>query len=40
MDQPWNPAVLEQRIGRVHRLPEPETMQKIVELFGALTKRE
>ncbi|MCA9433984.1 MAG: SWF/SNF helicase family protein, partial [Candidatus Omnitrophica bacterium] len=27
MDQPWNPAVLEQRIGRVHRLGQHRTVQ-------------
>ncbi len=27
MDQPWNPAVLEQRIGRVHRLGQQRTVQ-------------
>ncbi len=27
MDQPWNPAVLEQRIGRVHRLGQKRSVQ-------------
>ncbi|HEO72670.1 MAG TPA: ATP-dependent helicase, partial [Candidatus Hydrogenedentes bacterium] len=27
MDQPWNPAVLEQRIGRVHRLGQHRSVQ-------------
>jgi superfamily II DNA or RNA helicase len=27
MDQPWNPAVLEQRIGRVHRLGQTKPVQ-------------
>ena len=27
MDQPWNPAVLEQRIGRVHRLGQTQPVQ-------------
>ncbi len=27
MDQPWNPAVLEQRIGRVHRLGQKRNVQ-------------
>ena len=27
MDQPWNPAVLEQRIGRVHRLGQHRNVQ-------------
>ncbi len=27
MDQPWNPAVLEQRIGRAHRLGQHRTVQ-------------
>lgn len=27
MDQPWNPAVLEQRIGRVHRLGQTKTVR-------------
>jgi SNF2 family DNA or RNA helicase len=27
MDQPWNPAVLEQRIGRVHRLGQRQPVQ-------------
>ena len=27
MDQPWNPAVLEQRIGRVHRLGQQRNVQ-------------
>ena len=27
MDQPWNPAVLEQRIGRVHRLGQQRSVQ-------------
>lgn len=27
MDQPWNPAVLEQRIGRVHRLGQNRSVQ-------------
>ena len=29
MDQPWNPAVLEQRIGRVHRLGQHRPVQVI-----------
>ncbi|OQB34638.1 MAG: RNA polymerase-associated protein RapA [Candidatus Hydrogenedentes bacterium ADurb.Bin179] len=27
MDQPWNPAILEQRIGRVHRLGQQRSVQ-------------
>ncbi|HPO12083.1 MAG TPA: DEAD/DEAH box helicase [Candidatus Hydrogenedentes bacterium] len=27
MDQPWNPAVLEQRIGRIHRLGQHQNVQ-------------
>ena len=29
MDQPWNPAVLEQRIGRVHRLGQHKPVKVI-----------
>jgi superfamily II DNA/RNA helicase len=29
MDQPWNPAVLEQRIGRVHRLGQHHPVQVV-----------
>jgi superfamily II DNA or RNA helicase len=29
MDQPWNPAVLEQRIGRVHRLGQARPVQVV-----------
>ena len=29
MDLPWNPAVLEQRIGRVHRLGQRNPVQVI-----------
>jgi hypothetical protein len=29
MDQPWNPAVLEQRIGRVHRLGQRRSVQVV-----------
>lgn len=29
MDQPWNPAVLEQRIGRVHRLGQKRPVQVV-----------
>ena len=29
MDQPWNPAVLEQRIGRVHRMGQQRTVQVV-----------
>jgi len=29
MDQPWNPAVLEQRIGRVHRLGQQRSVQVV-----------
>ncbi len=34
LDIPWNPAVLEQRIGRVHRLGQTESVQ-IVKLVSA-----
>jgi len=30
LDIPWNPAVLEQRIGRVHRLGQSETVQVVL----------
>jgi hypothetical protein len=33
MDQPWNPAVLEQRIGRVHRLGQTRGVQ-VVNFIG------
>ena len=33
MDQPWNPAVLEQRIGRVHRMGQTRGVQ-VVHLIG------
>jgi SNF2 family DNA or RNA helicase len=29
MDQPWNPAVLEQRIGRVHRMGQKRSVQVV-----------
>ena len=29
LDMPWNPAILEQRIGRVHRLGQKKTVQVI-----------
>ena len=29
MDLPWNPAVLEQRIGRVHRLGQTQPVQVV-----------
>ena len=29
MDLPWNPAVLEQRIGRVHRLGQTRRVQVV-----------
>ena len=29
MDLPWNPAVLEQRIGRVHRLGQTRSVQVV-----------
>jgi len=33
MDLPWNPAVLEQRIGRVHRMGQSRGVQ-VVNLIG------
>lgn len=33
MDLPWNPAVLEQRIGRVHRMGQPRGVQ-VVNFIG------
>jgi superfamily II DNA or RNA helicase len=33
MDQPWNPAVLEQRIGRVHRMGQSRGVQ-VINLVG------
>ncbi len=39
MDQPWNPAVLEQRIGRVHRLGQKSPVQ-VVHLIARGTIEE
>lgn len=33
MDLPWNPAVLEQRIGRVHRMGQARGVQ-VIDFVG------
>jgi len=39
MDLPWNPAVLEQRIGRIHRMGQKKNVQ-IINLIAAETIEE
>ena len=39
MDMPWNPAVLEQRIGRVHRMGQTKSVQ-VINLVAAGTIEE
>ena len=39
MDMPWNPAVLEQRIGRVHRMGQAKSVQ-VINLVAAGTIEE
>ena len=40
MDLPWNPAVLEQRIGRVHRLGQPQRPVQVVNFVSQGTIEE
>jgi SNF2 family DNA or RNA helicase len=35
LEVPWNPAVLEQRIGRVHRIGQPRSVQVLHFVTGA-----
>ena len=40
LDQPWNPAVLEQRIGRVHRLGQQPARCRVVHFIAQGTIEE